>query len=226
MTGAAALCCHLLPPSPTPGSIQGLVCLSGSPPVPPVFPSLLPLAQGEPRELLANPVPAPCPAQSLCAFRFPHPSALGFSSLTDKAEILINSSSMNDTTTFLFLRLPFLPQRLLVSGATTPTKSIFYSFKPLLFPVLSPSVSHTHHSPQPINSQIKAAALLWAQRKPSLREAQLLSPTEPHPCTQSCAAASPADDVLLSGSLPFLSTATVLWRLQLIAGEQHQKLEL
>lgn len=94
------------------------------------------------------------PCSVPCAFLFPpfpHPLAFGFSGLTDKAEILISPSSMNVTTTFPFLTsgsLSFL-RGCLVLVQRLQQKVSFHSFKPLHFPVLSPSVSHTITSPKP-----------------------------------------------------------------------------
>lgn len=184
------LCCHLLSPSPW---FDLRVCLLGwvtaSPSSAPIL-APLPLAHGEPRELMASPVPAPCLSHLLlcallCLTRaflsppFPHPSAFGFSSLTDKAEILIILPPS------ITLKLSLSPGSLsflrgsLFLVQCLQQKVSFYSFKLLPFPVLSPSVSHTHHSPQPINSHIRETASTSGTEK-TIFEGSAATAAEPH----------------------------------------------
>lgn len=166
------------------------------------------------------------PSVPFLFWSLPHPSTCGFSSYqpqTDEAEILINPFSVDNTTIFPILRLTFLHQRHLVSGVMIPTEvSLFIPLNHYIFPALSPSVPHTHRSPHPINLHIKETVSTSGAEKNSFEwsaQTRLLSPTEKtHPSKQSvCALASPRSwYATASGSMPFPSAKTMLWRQQLI----------
>lgn len=137
---------------------------------PPFF-SLLPflLPTGRPRDFgaLSRSEPCPCSSCDACC-SMPQSASCTLLCLivstslniqlsccqpqTDKAQILINPFSVDNTTVFPILRLAFFHKRLLVSGVMIPTKlSLLIPLQHRIFPLLSSSAPHTQGSPPPTN---------------------------------------------------------------------------
>lgn len=148
-------------------------------PCPPASPSLLP-------PLTPSAQPPVTPSSPFLFSSFPHPSTFGFSNYqpqSDKAKILLNPFSVDNTTTFPVLRLTFLHQRLLVSGVMIPAQvSPFIPVKHFIFPLLSPSVPHrSPRSPHPPHKTEYQRNSLYFRHRENQRRAQCTGKTtEPH----------------------------------------------